>query len=216
MVAVIQAGFFFFFLEKRGVCICVQKEKRSWGKPVRYKFSLWVPKFFSTSKRRCPRGGRRSLALSLSLASALLLRKPPRSVRMLSLHSVAGNKKSTYDSAQQNLESTGEKEAEWVEKSPEIQINTRLRLRNPAAQPRVWHLTHPPCQAPVQAGQETNQLCFWVRRTTVEDDEEIQEVAVGCGCCCSGSLIKSWVAYFILEVTQKVTIKPCAFLRRLH
>lgn len=31
---------FFFFLEKRGVCICVQKEKRSWGKPVRYKFSL--------------------------------------------------------------------------------------------------------------------------------------------------------------------------------
>lgn len=73
---------------------------------------------------------RRSLLpRSLSL-SPLLLRKPPRSVRMLSLHSVAGNKKSTYDSAQQNLESTGEKEAEWVEKCPELQINTRLRLRN--------------------------------------------------------------------------------------
>lgn len=108
MVAVIQAGFYFFSRKKRCVYMCADGKKGSWGKPVRYKFSLWVPKFFSTSKRRCPWGGCCSLARSLPL-SPLLLRKPPRSVRMLSLHSVAGNKKSTYDSAQQNLERTGGK-----------------------------------------------------------------------------------------------------------
>lgn len=70
-------------------------------------------------------------SLSLSL-SPLLLGKPPQSVRMLSLHSVAGNKKSTYDSAQQNLESTGEKEAEWVETRPEVQVNVKVQLQNSA------------------------------------------------------------------------------------